>query len=117
MPNAAASFPSDSPIARLLRKGFPSLRFEPVLEREFWLSHNAVSRPRVRLAVFLALATTLLFTLPFATTSAPECYSFGAVGPEFLETWTRVIAALAELAKVGWHIAECASSPRAADSA
>lgn len=49
---------------------------------------------------------------PFATTSAPECYSFGAVGPEFLETWTRVIAALAELAKVGWHIAECASSPR-----
>jgi diguanylate cyclase (GGDEF)-like protein len=63
MPNAAASFPSDSPIARLLRKGFPSLRFEPALEREFWQSHNAVSRPRVRLAVFLALATTLSFAL------------------------------------------------------
>lgn len=49
---------------------------------------------------------------PFTTTSAPECYSFGLVGPEFLETWTRVVAALAELAKVGWHIGACASSPR-----
>lgn len=49
---------------------------------------------------------------PFTTTSAPECYSFGLVGPEFLETWTRVVAALAELTKMGWHIAECASSPR-----
>jgi diguanylate cyclase (GGDEF)-like protein len=63
MPNAAIPFPGDSPIARLLRRGFAQLRFEPLLEREFWQAHNAVTRPRVRLAVLLALATTLSFAL------------------------------------------------------
>lgn len=63
MPNAAVSFPSDSPIARLLRRGFGQLRFEPVLEREFWRAHNRANRPRVRLAVLLALATTLSFAV------------------------------------------------------
>jgi diguanylate cyclase (GGDEF)-like protein len=63
MPNAAVPFPSDSPFAQLLRRGFGQLGFEPALEREFWQNHNAVSRPRVRLAVFLALATTLSFAL------------------------------------------------------
>ena len=49
---------------------------------------------------------------PFTTTSAAEGYSFGLVGPEFLETWTRVVAALVELGKVTGHIVACATSPR-----
>jgi diguanylate cyclase (GGDEF)-like protein len=63
MTHPGSQVPADSLAARTLRRGFGRLRFEPPLEREFWVSHNAASRVRVRLAVFLALATTLSFAL------------------------------------------------------
>jgi diguanylate cyclase (GGDEF)-like protein len=63
MPQTGPQIPADSLAARALQRGFGRLRFEPALEREFWTSHNAASRERVRLAVFLALATTLSFAL------------------------------------------------------
>ena len=56
-------FPGDSRVARTLQRGLRALRFEPDLEREFWHTHNLVSRPRVRLNVFLALMTTVSFAL------------------------------------------------------
>lgn len=63
MASSRLQIPDDSLAARALQQGFRRLRFEPPLEREFWTSHNAASRTRVRLAVFLALATTLCFAL------------------------------------------------------
>lgn len=63
MPYTALQIPAESAAARALQRGFSRLRFEPALEREFWASHNSASRARVRLAVCLALATTLSFAL------------------------------------------------------
>ena len=63
MPSSGLPFPSESPAARTLRRGFGRLRFEPALEAEFWSAHNASTRARVRLNVFLALTTTLSFAL------------------------------------------------------
>lgn len=63
MAHTGSQIPADSLAARTLRRGFGRLRFEPPLEGEFWASHNAASRARVRVAVFLALATTLSFAL------------------------------------------------------
>jgi diguanylate cyclase (GGDEF)-like protein len=63
MAHTGPQIPADSLAARALQRGFGRLRFEPPLEREFWASHNAASQARVRLAVFLALATTLSFAL------------------------------------------------------
>jgi diguanylate cyclase (GGDEF)-like protein len=50
-------------VARTLARGFPLLRFEQPLEREFWDQHNVAVQPRVRFAVLLALCTVLGFAV------------------------------------------------------
>ncbi len=63
MPHEGPQLPTESLAARALQRGFGRLRFEPSLEREFWSSYNATSRVRVRIAVLLALATTVSFAV------------------------------------------------------
>ena len=48
----------------------------------------------------------------FAGGLGPEVYSFGVVGPQFLEVWTQVFAALVEAGKTAGHITAFATSPR-----
>jgi hypothetical protein len=48
----------------------------------------------------------------FTTSSGPECFTFGAVGPQFMETWTHVFAAFVEFIKGVLHIINCATSPK-----
>lgn len=48
----------------------------------------------------------------FTTASGGECFTFGAVGPDFLETWTKLFAALAEFGKGVGHIVTFATSPK-----
>jgi hypothetical protein len=48
----------------------------------------------------------------FTTASGPECFTFGAVSPQFLETWTHVFAAFVEFTKGLLHIINCATSPK-----
>jgi len=50
-------------VSRTLERGFPWLRFEPALEQEGREAHAAASRPRVRLAILLALCTVLGFAI------------------------------------------------------
>ena len=55
--------PMESAVARTIKRGFPTLRFEPALEREFLSQHHEAIRVRVRIAVCLALATVLGFAM------------------------------------------------------
>lgn len=48
----------------------------------------------------------------FTSGALPECFTFGAVGPEFLETWTQLFAALMEFSKGVLHIVSVATSPK-----
>ena len=48
----------------------------------------------------------------FTTASSPECFTFGTFSPEFMETWTRVWATLAEWGKGVGHILSFETSPR-----
>ncbi len=52
---------ADSTVSRTLERGFPWLRFEAPLEQEYQQQHRASIRPRVRLALILALCTVLGF--------------------------------------------------------
>ena len=63
MPDARLPLLADSPAARALEDGFPGLRFEAGLERDFRDSHDAAARPRVRFALALAFCTILGFLL------------------------------------------------------
>ena len=63
MPDARLPLLADSPAARALEDGFPGLRFEACLERDFRDSHDAAARPRVRFALALAFCTILGFLL------------------------------------------------------
>jgi diguanylate cyclase (GGDEF)-like protein len=51
----------ESPAARQLRAGFPWLRFEPELEREFRREHARARLQQIRFNVYLAIALTLAF--------------------------------------------------------
>ena len=63
MPDVRLPLLADSPAARALEHGFPGLRFEAGLERDFRDSHDAAARPRVRFALALAFCTVLGFLL------------------------------------------------------
>jgi diguanylate cyclase (GGDEF)-like protein len=54
---------ADSPAARALEQGFPWLRFEPTLEHEYLDASADAVRPRVRIAMLLALCTVLGFAV------------------------------------------------------
>jgi hypothetical protein len=45
----------------------------------------------------------------FTSASGKETFTFGVVGPAFLETWTRVSTAMLQVAKTGGHIAGIAT--------
>lgn len=51
----------ESPAARQLGAGFPWLRFEPELEREFRREHAKARMRQIRFNVYLAIALTLAF--------------------------------------------------------
>lgn len=74
---------SETLVARTLKRGFSLLRFEYPLEQEFRSTHNRAARPRTRLYVLLALATTLGFAvldnwmLEPAETGLPNVIRFG----------------------------------------
>ncbi len=55
--------PADSKVASTIAGGFPWLKFEPELEQQFREEHYQNIRPRVRIAVALALLTVLGFAL------------------------------------------------------
>jgi diguanylate cyclase (GGDEF)-like protein len=54
---------ADSAAARALEQGFPWLRFEPALEREYRDTSADAVRPRARIAMLLALCTVLGFSI------------------------------------------------------
>lgn len=54
---------ADSAAARALEHGFPWLRFEPALEREYREANAQSVRARVRLAMLLALCTVVGFAI------------------------------------------------------
>ena len=60
--NTPAWLPN-SPIAQTLARGFPTLRFDAPIEAEFQNHFHTNNRPRVRLAVFLALLTVIGFAV------------------------------------------------------
>ncbi len=56
-------FRAESAASRTLQRGFPWLRFAPALEQEYRSAHAGSVRPRVRLALLLALCTVLGFAI------------------------------------------------------
>ena len=63
MMHSSVKSPADSKVAATLAQGFPWLRFEPELEQQFREQHYLDIRPRVRIAICLALLTVVGFAL------------------------------------------------------
>lgn len=61
MTTAGHPHEAETSVTRTLKRGFPLLRFERELEREFRIAHDRAARPRTRLYLLLALVTTLGF--------------------------------------------------------
>lgn len=61
MTTAGPSHNHESLVARTLKRGFPLLRFEDELEREFRIAHDRAARPRTRFYLLVALVVTLGF--------------------------------------------------------
>ncbi|MFL6551336.1 MAG: diguanylate cyclase [Povalibacter sp.] len=58
-----AGAPEDSPHAAQLERGFPGLKFEPLLETEFRQAHRAESLPQIRRNLWLGLIIAVAFAL------------------------------------------------------
>ncbi|HEX7417543.1 MAG TPA: diguanylate cyclase [Steroidobacteraceae bacterium] len=63
MPETSIARHGDSLIARTIKRGFPFLRFEKELEREFQDSQHEMMRRRVRVSLVLALTTVMGFAV------------------------------------------------------
>lgn len=57
-----AGAPADSPYALQLERGFPGLRFEPLLEEEFRQVFQSESRPQIRRNLWIALVIVIGFS-------------------------------------------------------
>ncbi|WP_162823826.1 diguanylate cyclase [Lysobacter sp. TY2-98] len=67
-----------SPYQRTLERGFPGLRFEPVLEREFQRFHSRVNLGRVRWSAWLAFALYGVFVAIDILTLPPDVHRWTA---------------------------------------
>jgi hypothetical protein len=85
---------------------------------EVWLSEDRtqlILRKALRDAEILHQASGGLDwkTAPqFTSASGTECFTFGVVSADFLETWTQVFDALRDFGKGGAHVIACATSPK-----
>jgi len=85
----AASLPTQSQAAQLLRQGFRGLRFPEPLESQFRLDHRNESHRLVRMGLLVAVTTTLGFafidhSMLHPTNNAPDAIRFGLQLPLLL---------------------------------
>ena len=94
MTSPPVAFTTASPYQRALDRGFPKLRFEPLLEREFQRFHSRINLARVRWSAWLAFVLYGVFVVIDILTL-----------PADVHRWTAPIRVVAIMPSFVWVIA------------